>query len=146
MKKELQRSNPFGQQHCKRTDCVTCNLGLKINCRKRGQVYEIWCKDCEESVKKKYRGQTGRTLYHRMKEHFNRWENESEDSVLHRHGNQCHDGGTFEVGVKVLASCYGKPTNRLITEAVTIEDIPEENSMNERSEWNYVRIPHIAVV
>ena len=81
-----------------------------------------------------------------MKEHFDRWENESEDSVLHRHGNQCHDGGTFEVGVKVLASCYGKPTNRLITEAVTIEDIPEENSMNERSEWNYVRIPHIAVV
>ena len=77
IKKELQRSNPFGQQHCKRTDCITFNLGLQINCRKRGPVYEIWCKDCK---------------------------------------------------------------------AVEINEVPEENSMNERTEWNYVRIPEVAVV
>ena len=52
----------------------------------------------------------------------------------------------FEVGVKVIASCYGKPTTRLITEAVEINEVPEENSMNERTEWNYVRIPEVAVV
>ena len=85
MKKELQRSNPFGQQHCTRTDCVTCNLGLQINCRKRGQVNELWCKNCEEDVKKKYQGQTGRTLYNRIKEHFNKWESKNEDSILHKH-------------------------------------------------------------
>ena len=146
MKKELQRSNPFGQQHCGRTDCVTCNLGLKVNCRKRGQVYEIWCKNCKEDVEKKYVGQTGRTVYHRMKEHIAKWESKSEDSALFKHSEQCHDGESFEIGVKVLASCYGKPTTRLITEAVTINEVPEENSLNERTEWNYVRIPHVGVV
>ena len=146
MKKELQRSNPFGQQHCKRIDCVTCNLGLQINCRKRGQVYEIWCKDCEANVEKKYKGQTGRTLYHRMKEHFKKWDDKVEDSALYKHSVQCHGGEKFGVGVKVIASCYGKPTTRLITEAVEIDQVPEVNSMNEKTEWNYVRIPQVAVV
>ena len=50
-----------------------CNvqLGFTINCRKQGPVYEIFCNDCKEALEtpeKKYRGQTGRTNYHRMKE------------------------------------------------------------------------------
>ena len=59
---------------------------------------------------------------------------------------ECHEGEAFEVGVKVVASCYGKPTARLITEAVMINEVPEENSLNEKTEWNYVRIPHVDVV
>ena len=48
-----------------------------------------------------------------------------------------------EVGVKVLASRYGKPATQLITKAVTINEVPDENSLNGRTEWNYVRIPHV---
>ena len=149
LKKEIQRSNPFGQGHCGRNDCVTCNLNLPINCRKRGPVYDIHCIDCKEALErpeKTYRGQTGRTTYHRMKEHFSKWEGKTEDSVLHKHSIQCHGGEKFEVGIKVLASCYGKPTTRLITEAIHIEDIPEENSMNEKTEWNYVRLPRVGII
>ena len=149
VKKELQRSNPFGQQHCGRKDCVTCNLGLSMNCRKRGPVYEMYCMNCEEAVErpeKKYRGQTGRTVYHRMKEHFSDWENGNEKSVLQKHSLECHEGGMFEVGIKLLASCYGKPTTRLITEAIHIEELPEENTLNEKSEWNYVRLPRVGMV
>ena len=149
VKKELQRSNPFGQEHCKRNDCVTCNLGLTINCRKRGPVYEISCNDCEEALEtpeKKYRGQTGRTMYHRMKEHYTKWENKNEDSVLHKHSLECHRGERFGVGIKLLASCYGKPTTRLITEAIHIEEVPEENTLNEKSEWNYVKLPRVGMV
>ena len=148
-KKELQRSNPFRHQHCGRNDCITCNLEQPVNCRKRGPVYEIRCRNCEEELAttdKAYRGQTGRTIYHRMKEHFTQWEGEKEESVLHKHSVQCHGGGQFDVGVKVLASCYGKPTTRLITEAIHIEEMPEENSMNEKSEWNYVRLPRVGMV
>ena len=148
-KKELQRSNPFGHQHCGRDDCVTCNLELRINCRKRGPVYEIYCINCQVMVDthdKAYRGQTSRTTYHRLKEHFTKWENEAEDSVLHKHSMQCHGGGDFEVGVKVLASCYGKPTTLLITEAIHIEEMAKENTMNEKSEWNYVRLPRVGMV
>ena len=50
VKKELQRSNPFGQKHCQRNDCVTCELELPINCRKRGQVYEMYCEDCKSAM------------------------------------------------------------------------------------------------
>ena len=148
-KKELQRSNPFGNQHCRRNDCITCNRELPINCRKRGAVYEMYCTKCKETVNtpdKAYRGQTGRTTYHRMKEHFKKWGERTEDSVLHKHSLECHDGEEFEVGVKVLASCYGKPTTRLITEAIHIEEMPEETSMNEKSEWNYVRLPRVGMV
>ena len=148
-KKELQRSNPFGHQHCGRNDCVTCYLELPINCRKRGPVYEMYCVTCKEmldTLEQAYRGQTGRTTYHRMKEHFAKWESGTEDSVLHKHSLKCHGGGDFEVSVKILASCYGKPTTRLITEAINIEEMPEETSMNERSEWNYVRLPRVGMV
>ena len=81
-----------------------------------------------------------------MKEHFKKWGERTEDSVLHKHSMECHDGGEFEVGVKVLASCYRKPTTRLITEAIHIEEMPEETSMNEKSEWNYVRLPRVGMV
>ena len=148
-KKELQRSNPFGHQHCGRNDCFTCNRELPISCRKRGAVYEMYCVNCKETIDtpdKAYRGQTGRTTYHRMKEHLKKWEEKTEDSVLHKHSLQCHGGGEFEVSVKVLASCYGKPTTRLITEAIHIEEMPEETSMNEKSEWNYVRLPRVGMV
>ena len=45
VKRSLQRSNPYGHEHCGRNDCVTCNLGLPINCRERGNVYKIGCID-----------------------------------------------------------------------------------------------------
>ena len=149
VKRELQRSNPFGHEHCKRIDCVTCNLGLQINCRKRGLVYEMWCEDCKVEIEKPeqmYRGQTGRTTYHRVKEHFMKWEKKTDDSVLHKHSTKCHGGERFEVGIKLLATCYGKPTTRLISEAIHIEQIPEENSMNEKSEWNYVKLPRVGML
>ena len=149
VKKELQRSNPFKHQHCKRNDCVTCNLNLSINCRKRGTVYEMFCIECKVAMdkpEKTYKGQTGRTIYHRMKEHFAKWEGRAEDSVLYRHSVECHEGQRFEVGIRIIASCYGKPTTRLITEAIHIEDIPTENTMNEKTEWNYIRLPRVGMV
>ena len=109
----------------------------------------MYCEDCKaalEMEEKKYRGQTSRTTYHRTKEHFDKWEKKAEDSVLHKHSVQCHGGQRFGVGFKILASCYGKPSTRLITEAIHIEDVAEENSMNEKSEWNYVKLPRVGIV
>ena len=109
----------------------------------------MYCETCKETIDtpdKAHTGQTGRTTYHRTKEHFKKWEEKTEDSVLHKHSLQCHGGGEFEVGVKILASCYGKPTTRLITEAIHIEEMSEETSMNEKSEWNYIRLPREGMV
>ena len=32
------------------------------------------------------------------------------------------------------------------TEAIHIEDVAEENSINEKSEWNYVKLPRVGIV
>ena len=66
VKTEIQRSNPFKTRNCGRNDCVLCKLGMNIECRTRGCVYEIECTDCT----RKYRGQTGRSIYERINEHF----------------------------------------------------------------------------
>ena len=39
-----------------------------------------------------------------------------------------------------------QPTTRLITEAIRIEELPDENSMNEKTEWNYVQLGTILLV
>ena len=84
-------------------------------------------------------------MYERMKEHFKEWEDRSADSYLQKHALQYHGGETFGVDIKILTQCYGKPTTRMITEAVKIEELPEENSMNSKSEWTYVRLPRVGI-
>ena len=146
VKSKLQRSNPYGWRHCGRGDCPTCSRDIHINCRARGCVYYIDCEDCQQTIYKQYRGQTGRSIYERMKEHFKEWDRKSDDSYLHKHSQQYHNGETFSVDVKVKTQCYGKPTTRMITEAVRIEELPEENSLNSKSEWTYIKLPRVNVV
>ena len=146
IKTTLQRSNPFGWRPCGRVDCYTCNHGIQINCRTRGCVYQFECIECQLVVMKMYRGQTGRSVYERTKEHIEKWEAQAEDSYLQKHALQYHNGGTFNIDVKILAQCYGKPTARMITEAVMIEELPEDNSLNSKAEWTYVRLPRVEVM
>ena len=145
IKNTLQRSNPYEWKHCGRGDCPTCNLGIKINCRTRGAVYEFDCIDCRRILMKLYRGTSSRSTYERVKEHFKKWLEKAEDSYLHKHSIECHNGGTFNIDVRILAQCYGKPTSRMITEAVYIEELPKENSMNSKAEWTYVKLPRVKV-
>ena len=95
---------------------------------------------------KLYRGQTGRSTYERMKEHFHKWETKAEDSYLHKHAIEYHNGGTFHIDVRLIEQCYGKPTTRRRTEAIYIEELPEENSLNSKAEWTYIKLPRVAVV
>ena len=146
VKSTLQRSNPFGWKPCGRMDCYSCNHGIQINCRTRGCVYEIGCVECQLVIEKQYRGQTGRSEYERTKEHIEKWEAKADDSYLHKHAVQYHNGESFNIDIKILAQCYGKPTTRMITEAVMIEELPEENSLNSKSEWTYVRLPRVGIM
>ena len=146
VKNMLQQSNPFGWNHCGRMDCPTCNRGIQINCRTRGCTYEIGCLDCELVLSKQYRGQTGRSTYERMKEHFSKWESKADDSILHKHAMEHHSGEVFEVDVKLLTRAFGKPSTRMIAEAVEIEELPDENSLNSKSEWTFVKLPRVDVI
>ena len=137
----LQKSDPFRHQQCGRDRCVTCNNGDVIDCRTRGCVYEIECKDCE----RKYRGTTGRSLYERIGEHASKWEKQESECPLMRHSILFHSHRTFDFEVKVLSNCYGKPSRRLITEAVHIHELGEDETMNSKSEWSYVELDKVRV-
>ena len=63
---------------------------------------------------------------------------------VQRHANLYHEGRQFEASVKVIAKCFGKPSRRLITEAVMIDEIPEDRTMNSRAEWSYIKLAKIA--
>lgn len=137
----LQKSNPLGTVRCGREKCVVCRQEVGGKCRTRGCVYEFMCLDCERL----YRGQTGRSLYERTKEQVESWERGEEDCPLQRHSVLYHDGEDFQTKVKVLAECYGKPSKRLITEAVMIEEIADNSTMNSKSEWSYIKLSRVGI-
>ena len=96
-----------------------CQIESGVNCRTRGCVYEMQCKECN----RKYRGQTGNSAHERINQHFNDWERKLDTCPLYRHSNLYHNGSDFPIKVKILKTCFGDPTLRNITEAVLIDEL-----------------------
>jgi hypothetical protein len=137
----LQRSNPFGTMGCGRQKCCICSGDGNEDCRSRGCVYEFVCMECQRM----YRGQTGRSIYERGKEQIESWENEDDECPLKRHSTLYHEGQRFQVKVRVLAQCYGKPSRRMITEAVMIGEVPDDMTMNGKNEWSFIKLAKVQV-
>lgn len=141
MKKVLQRSNPYEKKACDREDCPVCALGQVGECRTRGCGYHLKCEDDS----KKYKGQTGRSMYERLKEEIACWEMKDEKSPLWRHSQLFHNGQQFPLEVKVIDKSFGKPSRRLITEAVEIEKLKDEETMNSKQEWTFMKLNKVRV-
>ena len=141
VKQELQRSNPFKVKKCGRDDCILCEKDMNVNCRTRGCVYEILCVECS----KKYIGQTGRSIFERINEHFIDWIKHKEGSVLFDHSRKVHNNEYFDTKVKVLSRCFGEPTTRMITEAVLIDQLSNDKTLNSKNEWTYVKLPNATI-
>ena len=92
-----------------------------------------------------YRGQTGRSTNERFGEHFEKWRKKDEDSPLWKHSVEHHDMNPFPVKVRILDRCFGRPTRRMITEVVWIEEMEEGESMNNKKEYGYVREPKVNI-
>ena len=93
VKNLLQKSNPYEKRACEKEDCRVCATGKVGECRSRGCVYSLMCREDG----KKYVGQTHRSLYERTKEEWRAWNQKDNTSPLWRHSLQCHAGGDFEV-------------------------------------------------
>ena len=141
MKKALQRSDPYQKRRCERVDCTVCEYGRLGECRTRGCGYQLKCKDDG----KKYRGQTGRSVHERVKEEIRDWKKREEKSPLWRHSELFHQGQEFSLEVKVTDKSFGKPSKRMITEAVMIEQLREEETMNSKQEWTYMKLNKVHV-
>ena len=137
IKSMLQKSNPFPLRKCAKRDCVLCVNDMGVDCRKRGVVYEVFCK--ERGCGKKYVGQTGRTLYERMRDHMiqNKNEEHAGVSALEKHKHESHGGREYEYGIKVRDSTYGRPTKRLLSEMIRIEGMNERECFNRKRGWSY---------
>ena len=141
IRKELQKSNPFKQETCGREKCMICRLETGVNCRARGCVYEMLCGECE----RKYRGQTGNSAHERINQHFEDWTRKLDSSPLHRHSQLHHQGNKFPVRIRILKNCFGDPTTRKITEAVLIDELSSNDTMNGKNEWTYVKLNKLSM-
>ena len=56
-----------------------------------------------------------------------------------------HDGQEFQLNIKIISRCFGKPTTRLITEAVLINELGDDETLNSRKEWSYVKLPRATI-
>ena len=142
MKSVLQRSDPYMDKRCNRESCVVCTHGKIGECWTRGCVYQLKCKEDD----RKYRGQTGRSLYERTKEEMRDWNNQEEGHPLWKHSQLYHEGERFEVDIKVMSKDYGKASRRLITESIMIETLPIAETMNSKKEWTYTNLNKVNVV
>ena len=59
---------------------------------------------------------------------------------LCRHKELFHPNENFDITVKILAKCFGKPTRRKITEAVLIDELSDNQTMNNKKEWTYTKL------
>ena len=148
LKRQLQKSDPFVGKNCGRNNCFPCTSGGKGSCRSVGINYSIYCCECEqEDGEKVYHGQSARTGFIRGEEHWNDFEHRREKSVLWKHCREKHEGRAD--GIKFRMDIVGVYRNdamkRQITEAVRIRATPESHLMNDKYEYNYIRLPTASV-
>ena len=149
LKHQLQRSNPFQRKKCERTNCLLCTSNGKGSCRSRGVNYTITCTDCEQQqgLESIYIGETSRTPYTRGVEHLDNLAKKRESSVLWKHCRSQHDGVLENCHFRMdVTGVYRNDTMlRQIGEGVRIQRTPPQQLMNDRSEWNFIRLPRVGI-
>ena len=98
-------------------------------CRSEGVTYEIRCKGCEA----RYIGETARNAYTRGIEHRTDLEKKTENSPLHIHNMEKHNGETPGFKMKVTGVFGGDATKRQVRESVLIQQIPKADLINHKS-------------
>ena len=62
-----------------------------------------------------------------------------------RHSQLFHQGGDFDIEGKVTDKSFGMPSRRMITESVMIEQLGENETMNSKQEWTYVKLNKVCI-
>ena len=84
-------------------------------------------------------------MYDRINEHYDDWNKMKEISVLHKHSVKYHSNNQFNIKISIIANCFGKPTTRMITEAVYIDELSDEETLNLKNEWSYIKLPKAVI-
>ena len=145
LKRILQTSNPFRKDQCEDAEnCFICKSGEKKNCRKNEIKYHITCEDeaCKEDI---YHGESSRNGYTRGGEQFAGFKKHVEGNPMWKHCVQKHGGEERSFKMKIDRTFRKDPMLRQITEAIEINDTPEENRMNSKAEWHLPKVPRVQI-
>jgi len=139
--KLLQVNDPFKEKQCNKNNCMLCKSSGKGNCRSTGIVYEI---SCEGECPFTYHGQTSSNAFTRGLKHVEDLI-KKRDKSLWKHCQNEHNGQKCNFGMKIVSQYRNDATKRQIAEAIWIRNTNPATTMNERSEWNDIRIPRIEI-
>ena len=84
-------------------------------------------------------------MYQRTKEEVADWLKKDEESPLWKHAELYHGGNDFEIDIDIMKKCFGKPSRRRISEAVLINELPNEKTMNNKAEWSYIKLSKVGL-
>ena len=116
LKDLLVRTDPWAGEDCGRPDCTVCTEGEpNTTCRRRNMTYQNVCITCKDTGQTSiYIGETSRSLAERHPEHLADQKAEKEDSHMHQHAKQHHNGAAV-YRIKPIRS-YRSPLMRHISE------------------------------
>ena len=104
--------------------------------------YSVKCMDCIEGGDEVvYNGETARNAYTRGGEHVAK----ARTNFMTAHAVEKHLGVLPRYQMNVIGRFRKDAMIRQITDAVHISNTNPKNSLNSKTEWNYVRIPQIRV-
>ena len=82
LKSMFQRPNPFKDQNCGKSDCLTCD-GTGVKCRTEGVGYTGICKECRKSnIPNEYKGISGKNAYTTGKQRLRALKSKNEKNAL----------------------------------------------------------------
>ena len=146
LKSSLQRSNPFGEASCDRETCVICNTDGRGSCSKEGINYKFSCIGCESSsLRGIYHGESSKNGFTRGGEHLRELDRKDGGSIMWRHCKEKHGGVIQDFRMDVTGYYRNDAMLRQITEAVRINETPQDELVNNKKEWNFISFPRVMV-
>ena len=145
IKRSTQKSDPFGKAKCANEKCWICQAEKGGNCRAPGVTYKIGC-ETEPECNSVYTGNTARSAYTRGEEHRRDFENKAETSVLWKHYRENHAGKEAKYQINIIDKCRNNPLDRQLYEAVRIRRTETLTSLNNKAEWNAIKLPKLQII
>ena len=141
LQKLLQRSNPFSEKSCEKSECVSCD-GTGVRCRTDSVGYRGVCKECKkENISSAYIGETGKNLFIRSKQHVSGLRNKNTENAFYKHWQNCHEVPLENESRRMnnyefrVDGNFRDAMARQINEMVRMTNF-QGTLLNSKSEWN----------
>ena len=148
IKSNLQKSNPWSGENCRRSECLVCKDKIESNgdCRKRNILYQTFCLECKKMGKDSlYIGESSRSGYERGSEHQYDHRTEAEDSHMFLHQEQEHGDKEIKFSMKIVKQ-FQSSFRRQVHEAVAISRNSGKNILSSKLEYNRCILPRLSVM